>query len=228
MSFKGQDVVVVGYGFVGQHLVRRLLEQGATVTVIDKREGLKAPCKTLNLDVRHLEKDIYCDYLFHLAGITNYRYAEENPMETLEANVLATMQLLRRAKVAKRFVFTSSAAVYAPSDEPIAEDYKLEPKSVYGASKVCAETLIRQHAPNHAIARFFNLYGPGQGPSYIVPQLIQEALATKRMKLRNTQTARDYIYVEDALEWLENEALREGFPYSRTFNIGSGMATTTI
>lgn len=175
-------ILIVGYGFVGKHLVRRLILDGHEVSVMDKFPIRSEGFTAISADARYVHGPLKFDRIFHLAGVTNAAYAEANPIETYEANVLSTLNLLKQTE--GRFVFTSSAVVYGQSDEPLKESDPLAPISLYGQSKKHAEELIRRMSPDFRIARFFNLYGPSQSPLYIVPQLMEQARNGK-LTLRN-------------------------------------------
>jgi UDP-glucose 4-epimerase len=223
---------VTGYGFISSHLVTYLLGRGAQVTVVEKNllanGTIPSPqIRFKNADLRYFKDEKEYDYVFHLAGITNAAYAESNPIEAYEANVLATCNLLHSVKVKERFVFTSSATVYgnAPGEHILSETNPTSPISIYGATKVAAEDLIKtfartRHLPFN-IVRFFNLYGPKQSTLYIVPQIVIQALREKRIVLRNAVVERDFLFVGDAVECLVKAATSD--TVGSTINVGSGI-----
>ena len=214
--------VVIGYGFIGRHLVDALIARGDEVTVIEKRDT-PLPPGAIRGDMRYLESPVQCDYAFHLAGITNYAYCEANPLECIEGNVMSTVGAIKKVRAERKFMLASSAAVYAPKAEPLAEYDEVAPHSIYGASKRSAELFVQAKCEHYFIARFFNVYGPGQSRSFIVPQLIHEA-RQGRINLRNRNTYRDYIFVEDAVR-----AVLAGMdtPTSFVMNVGSGRKAST-
>ncbi|MEM1590227.1 MAG: SDR family NAD(P)-dependent oxidoreductase, partial [Candidatus Bathyarchaeia archaeon] len=176
-------VVTGGAGFIGSCLVRRLLNRGYTVVVLDNfssgsRENLKGLYDSSLLEV--VEGDVRdkgvvrkvlrdCDAIVHLAALIDVEASVKNPYETHDVNVNGTLNVLSeavRARV-KRFVFASSTAVYGNANPlPLREDYVPRPISPYAASKAAAESYCL--AFNHCygietvILRYFNVYGPGQ------------------------------------------------------------------
>lgn len=234
MAFQHKACLVTGYGFVSPYLVRRLVELGADVTVVERNplpfHRQEKSVKFVYTDIRYLHQRLAFDYVFHLAGITNAAYAEANPLETFEANILATCNLLARVDVKERFVFTSSAVVYGvpTGDASLSEDHSPQPISVYGASKIAAEEVIRAWARTrelpYSIARFFNLYGPRQSPIYVVPQICVQALKDREIVLRNAAAERDFLYVEDAIECLL--ALATTGVHDSIVNVGTGVAVS--
>lgn len=222
--------LVTSYGFVARHLVNALQRQGYVVSVVEKelsRVDVPEGVDVIKADLRYWEgPDQPFDYVFHLAGITNAVYAETNPMEAFEANVLATANLLAKCRPRKRLIFTSSAVVYGQSQSPLKESDPLVPISTYGVTKLAAEELVRLHVRTKGlsavISRFFNLYGPGQSPLYIVPQLIIQA-QEGCIRLKNRATERDFVYVGDAVDCL---IMLASAPISGAVNIGSGSSLT--
>jgi len=229
--------LVTGYGFVGRYLVDYLSkEPDSEITVIERIvNSVKLPdnVQMVNLDLRHLDRTFEADYVFHLAGVTNVKFAEDNPQTCFEDNVLGTVGLLRHVQVAKRFLFTSTATVYGnpiPSGSLLKEDNPLNTISYYGASKIGAETIIRSVARTKklpwTIVRFFNLFGKGQGDSYIIPQIIKQLQTDGLVHLRGSrQTKRDYLHVRnavDAIVYLAGLQESEG----EVYNIGSGVGTS--
>ena len=180
-------LVTGGCGFIGSNLVRHLLRLGHRVVIIDNLSTGKLqniPFKHKNLffykeDITNYKKlrDIFAnyqfDYIFHLAAVASVQKSVENPVFTHEVNVDATLHLLEEAKkqkTLKRFIFSSSAAVYGGEPTlPKREDSSIRPLSPYGLDKFCAEQFVIQYhrlygLPTVAL-RYFNVYGPNQDPS---------------------------------------------------------------
>jgi UDP-glucose 4-epimerase len=211
------------------------MTEGAIITVVEKSLPLVLACRRRNVnvlasDLRYINQKMSYDYVFHLAGVANAAYAEENQLETYESNVIGTCNLLRHVEVKEKFLFTSSAVVYGNpfSPGPIAEETDPKPISIYGATKLAAEELIRTYnrikGIPYVIARFFNLYGPRQSTSYIIPQIIVGALRDQRISLRNDKVERDFLYISDAIECITQLALLKS-PID-VANVGSGKSTS--
>lgn len=215
--------VVVGYGFLGRHLADALVARGDEVLVIEKRD-VPLPDGAVKGDARYIDGPIECNDIYHLAGLTNYAYCEANPFECIESNVMSTVNMIRRMKPQGKFVLASSAAVYVPNDVPLSESHPTGPRSIYGASKHAAEGFVQAKCDRWLIARFFNVYGPGQSRSFIVPQMIHQARREGIISIRNRGTFRDYLYVYDAIKAL---LLAAEAPTNFVVNIGSGKKTST-
>lgn len=239
-SYEGSTVLVTGYGFVSPYVTDRLVNAGAEVTVVEKdplalaigRNKIRNfnSVEYINGNIGELFNRDF-DYVFHLAGITNVRYAENNPLETYEENVITTLKLLKHIEINKRLLFTSSAVVYGNSGSKsvISEDTPLMAQSIYGDTKVAAETLIHSMAQRlgfkYTVARFFNLYGPGQSHIYLIPQLIKQALTEGQITVWNTKTVRDFLFVGDAVDCITSAVLNSSLE-NTSLNVGSGFGRT--
>tara|TARA_Y100000588_G_scaffold354442_1_gene408735 strand:- start:9779 stop:10726 length:948 start_codon:yes stop_codon:yes gene_type:complete len=227
-QLKGQRVIVTGAsGFIGNNLVRKLSELEAEVVVIDRMQpGERYPHVEFEwADLRHLTKTYETDYLIHLAAVTNAGYAERYPLDTYEQNVLGTVNLLDHVNVAKRIMFPSTALVYGASSTPIKEDAEQDPSSVYAQSKVLGEQLIKFHCARarveYTMFRFFNVFGRGQLPMYIVPQVLKQIVEEGKVVIRNGTVMRDLLYVEDCIDAVMKLAVTPEAA-GNIFNIGSG------
>jgi UDP-glucose 4-epimerase len=184
--------VTGGAGFVGRHFVKRCLEQGYKVTIIDNLSNYNVPNDDDSLvsayrrlsfyreDItnRNTLSDIFChekvDTCVHLAAKISVPDSVKNPQNTIDTNVNGTLNVLEACSKNKvnNFVFASSAAVYGePKNWPISESHILSPLSPYGASKVAGEALVScyrnlKQIQNTLSLRFFNIYGKGQTPQY--------------------------------------------------------------
>jgi GDP-4-dehydro-6-deoxy-D-mannose reductase len=194
------DLVTGAAGFVGQHLVRRLVHEGRTV-VGGSLDGLPPPPAVLTAQecgrVQWVELDITSrpqleevltrvrpDRIFHLAGQASVGSSFGDVLGTWEVNATATLQLLVAASgivPEARVLVVSSSEVYGavPAEEqPIEEDRPLRPVNPYGASKAAAEIAARQHAAacglHVVIARSFNHTGPGQETRFALPSWAEQ------------------------------------------------------
>jgi len=194
-------LVTGGTGFIGSHLIERLLEEGYEVVCLDnfndyynpqiKRNNIKPYLreKRFNLieaDIRDkdiLEK-VFEKYRFqkiiHLAAQAGVRFSLKQPNLYVDVNVNGTLNLLelsREYKI-KNFIFGSSSSVYGGTREiPFSEEGKLEPISPYGVSKRAGELLCYTY--NHlynlpvTVLRFFTVYGPRQRPDMAIHKFIK-------------------------------------------------------
>jgi len=227
-ALSGARVIVTGAsGFIGLNMVRVLAGLGAEITVIDRMQ----PAERLPnvqfewADLRHLNKVYEADYLIHLAAITNAGFAERYQMDTFEVNVLGTVNLMNHVRIEKRVLFPSTALTYKASDTPINEEAETDLSSVYALSKNVGEQVIKFHCQrmgvSHTIVRFFNIFGPGQLPMYIVPQVLTQIKEHHRIEIRNGSVMRDLLFVDDCIDAVLKLSVTNSAEDS-VFNIGSG------
>lgn len=219
----GKTVLVTGgAGFIGSHLVDRLISEGYRVRVIDnlstgRLENLKHLENNPNLEIIKGDLKNYNDALeavkgvntvFHYAANPEVRVSTTNPRTHFEENVVATFNLLEamREHSVKELVFASSSSVYGePEEIPVGEEAPVRPVSVYGASKAACENLIHAYTTLYGIKAVVLRYA-----NVIGPRLRHGVIYDLLMKLRNnkeelevlgdgTQT-RSYIYITDAIE----------------------------
>ena len=232
IELRGKSVIITGAsGFIGLNLVRALTGMGAEVLVIDRMQpadhfpGMEFEWA----DLRHLNKTYECDYLIHLAAITNAGYAEKYPLDTYEVNVLGTVNLLNHVQVSERILFPSTALIYGASQTPLNENSEIETASTYAQSKFLGEQILKFHSDRygvpHTVVRFFNVYGPGQLPLYIVPQVVRQTMEDGKIVIRNGTVVRDLLFVQDCIEAVLKLAVTPQAANS-TFNIGSGRSHT--
>src|SRR3990167_8831618 len=236
-------LVTGGAGFIGSHLVDRLIEEGYMVMVLDnlskgRIDNINAKADFGKTDVTskkfpELIKKLKPDAVFHLAAQSDIGQSLKDPQKDIAVNFLATQTLLEQAKVLKlkKIIFASSAAVYAKSKKlPIKEEDIKEPISLYGVSKLLSEYLLRNYHKIHGLSyvslRFANVYGPRQDMSAeggVVAIFIDKILKNDQATIfgDGTQT-RDFIYVSDVVKAcllsLRNDVLGE-------FNIGTAKET---
>lgn len=229
MNFKNSKVVVTGgAGFIGSHLIRYLLNEGAEVLAIDnlfvgKKEFISDGCLFKKLDIRFKEaKEVIWDFepdvIVHLAAIHYIPYCNENPGETFDVNVMGTRNLLEACEA--EFLFASSAAVYPPLNGALREDLH-GPIGIYGKTKLIGEDLVKLHNKKAIIARLFNVYGPNDTNPHLIPEIVNQIKEGKRkIELGNLTPRRDYIHVDDVcaaiLALLKHD--KEG-----VYNIGTGV-----
>jgi UDP-glucuronate 4-epimerase len=222
-------LVTGGAGFIGSHLVNRLLGDGCRVSVIDNFDPLyPEPLKRDNIrglqsnpryrlfefDIRDLgaadsglPDDI--DVIVHLAAKAGIRPSIENPVAYVETNILGTQALLdfaRRRRVSQ-FVFASSSSVYGVNpNAPWAEsDADLQPISPYAATKLAGEQLgavsSRLYGIRFIALRLFTVYGPRQRPDLAIRKLAELMLRGEPVPIYGDgSTSRDYTFVDDIIE----------------------------
>jgi UDP-glucose 4-epimerase len=243
-GFNGKQVVVTGgAGFIGSNLCRKLLEQGAKVTVYDNLYSGKIEFiqdlidKGLNFvqedirDLAALEKATKnCKVIFHLAAQTSVPFSMENPQEDSEINVIGTLNVLEAAKKAgARVVFASSCAVYGNPERPTPETHPTHPIAFYGLSKLLGENCCRFYTENYGLEvvmlRIFNVYGPNcHGVIYDFLGKLQKT-PDKLEVLGTGKQSRDFVYITDMVNALLKAATSPAAP-GEAFNVGTGVTTS--
>jgi UDP-glucose 4-epimerase len=220
----GRDVLVTGgAGFIGSHLVDRLVELGARVTVLDnlsfgRRENVNPAANLLEHDVTdysQVKKDVGGkELVIHLAASATTKESSmgwKDPLYDYRVNALGTLHLLRAvAELADRprIVYASTAAVYGiPERVPVDESHATRPISPYGVSKLAGEKYCYAYWHEHALdvvtVRIFNTYGPRQ-TRYVMFDLLTKlrACPEKLEVLGDGEQVRDYCYVSDTVDGL--------------------------
>ncbi len=209
-------------GLLGGWLVRRLVEEGASVTALVRDWVPRSTLLTADWlkkvtivrgDVRDqvvLERSLgeyEIDTVFHLAAQTIVGVANRNPVSTLDTNIRGTWALLeaaRRSPLTKAVIIASSDKAYGDHEElPYDEDAALQGEHPYDVSKSCADLIAKMYAVTFgvpvAITRCGNFYGGGDlNWNRLIPGTIRSALKNERPVIRSDGTLiRDYFYVED-------------------------------
>ncbi len=247
-------LVTGGAGFIGSHLVDALIEGGRhTVVVIDnfswgKEENLAHHADSDRLtiyrrDVRSDLADIFAshrfDAVFHLAALHKVQYSIQYPDETHDVNINGTVNLLHacRAHGVKRFIFSSSAAVYgAQPRSDLSEEASTRPLSPYGLHKAAAEQYCALYAMLYGLEtislRYFNAFGPRQdarsGYAGVIPIFMSQLASGTRPVINGdgTQT-RDFVPVGDIVDAnLRAMECSDARAFGAAFNIGSGRAVS--
>jgi UDP-glucuronate 4-epimerase len=242
-------LVTGGAGFIGSHLVDRLLAEGREVVGIDaftgyysrrrKERNLESASRKggfrlvegdlLDLDLDGLVRGV--DGIVHLAGEPGVRRSWGGALRRyLERNVVSTERLLEAAwrNGVPRFVYASSSSVYGSDPgHPVDEDHPRRPTSPYGLSKLAAEELIqlygRERGVPGTILRYFTVYGPRQRPEMAVSRFIFSALRGRPVDVYGDgEQIRDMTYVADAVD--ATVAALDAPP--GVYNVGGGTRAT--
>lgn len=244
-------LVTGGAGFIGSHLVERLVDEGHEVIVLDsfttgRRENLEPFRGRITVheadvrDVAAVERaTMGCELVFHEAAIVSVPYSVEHPQETHDVNIQGTLNVLLAARKngVRRVVFASSAAVYGEDPAlPKSEAMVPEPISPYGVEKLTAEHYLRTFARLYDVEtvalRYFNVFGPRQDPSSpysgVISVFVQRLLAGEPLTIfGDGQQSRDFVYVGDVVE-ANLRAARARGASGRVFNVARGERTTLL
>lgn len=236
-----RTIVTGGAGFVGSHLVDRLVAEGHEVLVVDdlssgRAGSLRTEAQLEQLDVASDDLEaVFRDWLpsvvFHLAAQASVPISSQAPLRDLAVNVVGTHRVgaAARASGASRLVFVSSGgAVYGETARPATERARPAPSSYYGAHKLAAESHVELAGVPYAIARPSNIYGPRQAAGLegaVVAAFIDQALRDGKLLIHGdgSQT-RDFIHVVDVVEALWRLS-RSDTP-SGTWNVAAGRRIT--
>ena len=240
-------LVTGGAGFIGSHLVEKLLAAGNEVVIVDdfndfydpqiKHANIAGFAKDVTvccIDLRdgaavrglfHREK---VDAIVHLAARAGVRPSIQLPQLYYDTNVMGTLHLLEAARVTgvERFVFASSSSVYGASKTvPFSEDQHLtQTLSPYAATKVAGEFLCSTYSHLYQMRvvalRYFTVYGPRQRPDLAIHQFTRRIYAGQPIdQFGDGSTRRDYTYIDDVIQGTTAALKYEGPRYD-IFNLG--------
>jgi len=240
-------LVTGGAGFIGSHLVEKLLTSGHDVAILDdfndfydpqiKRENVAAVSKDVAIHlvdlrdsaaVRNLFHQKKFEAIAHLAARAGVRPSILHPQLYYDTNVIGTLHLLDAARVTgvERFIFASSSSVYGISKTvPFSEDQHLtQTISPYAATKIAGEflcsTFSHLYQMRVVVLRYFTAYGPRQRPDLAIHQFTRKIYAGEPIdQFGNGSTRRDYTYIDDIIQGTM-ASLTYGGPLFDIFNLG--------
>jgi len=245
MKIEGKKVLVTGAGgFIGSHLVERLIERGAEVRAFVRYNSknnwgwletspYKDEIEIYTGDIRDYDsvKDSMkgIEIVFHLAALIGIPYSYISPLAYIKTNVEGTYNVLQSARElgVERVIHTSTSEVYGTAKYvPIDESHPLQPQSPYSATKISADNIALSfyNAFNLpvTIVRPFNTYGPRQSARAVIPTIITQIMSGKKqIKLGNLRPTRDMNYVIDTVNGFIKIAECDEL-LGEVTNIGSG------
>ncbi len=244
----GKPVLVTGAGgFIGSHLVDRLVAEGANVRAFlryNSRGDVGAlgwESDLSEVDVRHGDlRDAAtmetvtagCHTVLHLGASVAIPYSYMAPRDVVETNMIGTLNVLSAAgrQDVERVVCMSTSEVYGtPAGEAIVEGDRLNAQSPYAASKVGADMLAlsfhRSYAIPVGVLRPFNTYGPRQSARAVIPTVLAQGIAGGTLELGSLHPVRDFLFVEDTVAGLLAFAEWEDAP-GNLVHIGTGDAVS--
>lgn len=227
----GAALVTGASGLLGGGVAARLRGEGVRVVATDIRSGDDVvACDVTDhaaLDTLASREDVTT--IIHCGGVSGPMVANDRPRSIVDVNVSGSANLLETARThrMRRLVFCSSLTVYGTTgDAPVTEDTPTAPTSVYAASKVAGEALVRAYAAEHGVdgiaLRIGTVYGPGRRTACFVRTMLDNA----RNRVPTTvpygaDFPRQYLYVDDAVEALYRAWLAPA-PSHRVLNVTGG------
>ena len=248
---EGRKALVTGAGgFIGSHLVERLVRDGARVRALCRYNSRNehgaldwlSPEVVSEVDVqlgelRDMESVMRAvegvEVVFHLGAQIAIPYSYVNARDYFETNVLGTLNVAQAALAhgVERVVQTSTSEVYGTAQTvPITEEHPLEAQSPYAASKIGADKLMdsfhRSHGLPVVVLRPFNTYGPRQSARAVIPTIISQALAGPQLRLGSTDPRRDLTFAEDTAAGFVAAATAPEAAVGRTVQLGTGESVS--
>lgn len=240
------SLVTGGCGFIGSHIVDRLLAEGHTVRVIDnfttgRPENLEHHKDNNNLTIHQLDirnkaeiRDIFCgvDYVFHMAALADIVPSIQKPWEYYSTNVLGTYNVVECAKEEgiKKLVYAASSSCYGIPDKfPTDENAKIQPQYPYALTKRLGEETVLHWGQVYGVPvvslRLFNVYGTRSRTSgtygAVFGVFLAQKLARKPFTVIGTgEQTRDFTYVTDIADAFYTTAISD--ITNEIFNVGSG------
>lgn len=250
---KEKVLVTGGAGFIGARLVERLLSQGLEVHVLDVmplEKALRLKNVSSNKDLIYTQGDLRdkdqlshwykeeATHLYHLASVVGVQNYMSDPLSLIDIVVVGTRNLLELAvKYNTRVLFTSTSEIYAKnpnipwseSDDRVLGATSIDRWSYSSSKAVCEHmlfALFRSSNLKFTIVRFFNVYGPGQAPIFVVSKSLYKVLRNESPYLYDSgEQTRCFTYVDDAIEGII-VASRSDKAVGEIFNIGSNIERT--
>ena len=239
-------LVTGGAGFIGANLCRRLVSQGASVTVVDDLStGLASNLDGVAIDLvvdTILNEDLLnniassCDSVIHLAARGSVPRSIAEPLPTFEVNTRGTFNVLEAARLNKcQVISASSSSVFGANDlSPKIEATWTSPLSPYAASKLAGEAFTQAYARSYdlpiTIFRFFNVFGPWQRSDHpyaaVIPKWVMRALRGEAIEVHGDgEQSRDFTYVDTVVD-VVTRALKDRVSYPTPVNLAYGHSVS--
>jgi len=249
----GRILVTGGAGFIGSHLVGKLVEMGKDVIVFDNSwRGSKKNLNGVNDKIKFIEGDIRdytsvknsmknVDVVFHLASLQGTKFFYEYPDLGLEVGLLGNLNVAKSIKEnkVKRVLFTSSSEVYSqPRNFPTQENHPLiipdpkNPRWSYSVTKISGEVIFFSYGKKHGFdataVRIHNAYGPRMGWQHVMPEFIRRlVLGEKFIVQGDGSESRSFCYIDDIVDGIILAAFKEAGA-NEAFNLGNNMEECKI
>ena len=242
-SLRDASVLVTGgAGFIGSHLVRRLVGEDADVHVLTSEVSSLYPGRLLEIKDKitvhegnvvdrsamdSVARRVKPQVIFHMAAFTHVGKSWTRVDECIQTNVQGTVSLLQALNDVgyKRFLNFGTSEIYGDIPAPFREDAIVNPISPYAVSKYAAERFCRMFYRSFGwplvMLRPFNAYGPGQTPDRVIPEIIARAVRGDELAMTQGLQTREFNYVTDLVDGFVRAAVTPGIE-GEVINIGCG------
>jgi len=239
-------LVTGGAGFIGNEVVRQLLEKNAIVTVFDNFSSGKKSNLPKNKKLEIITGDITKENdikkavknqeaVINLAALPFIPDSYDRPADFFNVNTIGSVNMILqsiKSKTVESFVQISTSEVYGTAQKiPMDEKHVTFPHSTYAVSKLAADraafTLHKEHNFPTCIIRPFNSFGPRFTQPYIIPEIVKQLFTNKNLKLGNVKTSRDFTYVSDTSNAIIC-ATKEKKAIGEVINVGYGDDVTML
>ncbi len=213
-------LITGGAGFIGSNLAKRLVKDGHEVVVLDNLlRGNKLDKSTFDQikfiqgDVRDYEtvKNVSrgCDLIFHFAAVLGVDVVADNPVETMDVEVIGTRNVVIAAEAnnVKKIMYASTSGIYGHSaiENALTEEVLVDPRTSYAMAKRYNEIYLASHNEEKGMdvvsLRFFNVYGENQDNRMVIPRFFEQAIAGRDITVFGTgKQTRDFTFIDDTVE----------------------------
>lgn len=213
-------LITGGAGFIGSNLAKRLVLDGHEVVVLDSLlRGNKLDKDTFGKitfikgDVRDQDTvtkaSAGCDLIFHFAAVLGVDIVADNPVETMDVEVIGTRNVVNAAEVnnIKKIMYASTSGIYGHSaiENALTEEVLVDPRTSYAMAKRYNEIYLASHYEEKGLdvisLRFFNVYGWNQDNRMVIPRFFEQALANDDITVFGTgKQTRDFTFIDDTVE----------------------------
>jgi len=240
-----EKVIVTGAtGFIGSHLVRRLVKEGFIVHILCRHSSnfwrIEELLPQITRHIASLEEaerlreimtNVQPDYIFHLASSTVVAGSSGADAELTKTNLLGTVNLIKASQTIeyRGLVTTGDSFEYTTSHLPLSEADPCYPNTLHGitqlAATLYAQAMATKDSSPITTLRLFSTYGANDNPRRLIPKVISSALVNAPLSLSRPEIARDWIYIDDLVELYLEAAFRAKELAGGVFNAGTGKQT---
>jgi nucleoside-diphosphate-sugar epimerase len=213
-------LITGGAGFIGSNLAKRLVLEGHKVVVLDNLlRGNKldkdtfSQIKFIKADVRDFETVLGaskgCDLIFHFAAVLGVDIVADNPVETMDVEVIGTRNVVMAAQSnnIKKIMYASTSGIYGHSaiENALTEEVLVDPRTSYAMAKRYNEIYLASHHEEKGLnvvsLRFFNVYGENQDNRMVIPRFFEQALENSDITVFGSgKQTRDFTFIDDTVE----------------------------